>query len=69
MKPGLVFVYSNAISDEKEAEYNEWYNGIHAEECCVPGVRRLKRYKLADTAQALKDMASRQVTGKIVIEP
>jgi len=28
-----------------------------------------KRYKLADTAQALKDMASRKVTGKIVIEP
>ncbi|WP_322009102.1 NADPH:quinone oxidoreductase family protein [Paraburkholderia sp. J12] len=28
-----------------------------------------KRYTLADTAQALKDMASRKVTGKIVIEP
>ncbi|MFX1761988.1 NADPH:quinone oxidoreductase family protein [Paraburkholderia sp. A1RI-2L] len=28
-----------------------------------------KRYGLADTAQALKDMASRKVTGKIVIEP
>lgn len=28
-----------------------------------------KRYALAETAQALKDMASRQVTGKIVIEP
>jgi len=28
-----------------------------------------KRYRLDDTAQALKDMASRQVTGKIVIEP
>ncbi|MEX3839960.1 NADPH:quinone oxidoreductase family protein [Paraburkholderia sp. BR10882] len=28
-----------------------------------------KRYKLADAAQALKDMASRKVTGKIVIEP
>jgi NADPH:quinone reductase len=28
-----------------------------------------KRYKLADTAEALKDMASRKVTGKIVIEP
>ncbi|MEM5400710.1 NADPH:quinone oxidoreductase family protein [Paraburkholderia unamae] len=28
-----------------------------------------KRYKLADTAQALVDMASRKVTGKIVIEP
>ncbi|WP_395066361.1 NADPH:quinone oxidoreductase family protein [Paraburkholderia silvatlantica] len=28
-----------------------------------------KRYRLADTAQALKDMASRKVTGKIVIEP
>lgn len=28
-----------------------------------------KRYKLADTAQAFKDMASRKVTGKIIIEP
>jgi NADPH2:quinone reductase len=28
-----------------------------------------KRYGLADTPQALKDMASRMVTGKIVIEP
>ncbi|WP_321887482.1 NADPH:quinone oxidoreductase family protein [Paraburkholderia bannensis] len=28
-----------------------------------------KRYKLADSAQALKDMASRKVTGKIIIEP
>jgi NADPH:quinone reductase len=28
-----------------------------------------KRYRLAETAQALKDMASRRVTGKIVIEP
>jgi NADPH:quinone reductase len=28
-----------------------------------------KRYKLAETAQALKDMASRRVMGKIVIEP
>ncbi|CAG9196580.1 NADPH:quinone reductase-like Zn-dependent oxidoreductase [Paraburkholderia tropica] len=28
-----------------------------------------KRYTLEETAQALKDMASRKVTGKIVIEP
>lgn len=28
-----------------------------------------KRYRLDETAQALKDMASRRVTGKIVIEP
>lgn len=28
-----------------------------------------KRYKLADSAQALKDMASRKVTGKLIIEP
>jgi NADPH:quinone reductase len=28
-----------------------------------------KRYSLEETAQALKDMASRKVTGKIVIEP
>ncbi len=27
------------------------------------------RYKLADTAQALKDMAARKVTGKVVIRP
>ncbi|WP_322104664.1 NADPH:quinone oxidoreductase family protein [Paraburkholderia sp. J41] len=28
-----------------------------------------KRYRLEDTAQALKDMAARKVTGKVVIEP
>jgi NADPH:quinone reductase len=28
-----------------------------------------KRYALADTAQALNDMAERKVTGKVVIAP
>jgi NADPH:quinone reductase len=27
------------------------------------------RYALADTAQALNDMAARKVTGKVVIQP
>ena len=32
MGKGVIAVWSNPISDDKEAEYNEWYSGIHISE-------------------------------------
>jgi hypothetical protein len=50
MGKGLIFVYSNPVSPEKEDEYNAWGNGVHADELLeAPSVRSVSRYKVSDT--------------------
>lgn len=50
MTKGIIMVFSGPVSPDKEAEYNEWYSGLHIEELSAPeGVRVVTRYKLSDT--------------------
>ena len=52
MGKGVIAVWSNPISDDKEAEYNAWYNGIHISELTAGNqCRRVTRYKVSDTTQ------------------
>lgn len=50
MGKGVIVAYSNPVSKEAEAEYNEWYNGVHAVEFASPeGCTLLTRYKISGT--------------------
>ena len=52
MGKGVIAVWSNPISADKDAEYNEWYNGIHINELTSgKGCRRVTRYKVSDSTQ------------------
>ncbi len=49
MGKGIIVVFSNPSSAEKEAEYNEWYSGIHMDEMSQPaGCKLVRRFKLSD---------------------
>jgi hypothetical protein len=49
MGKGVIVVFSNPTSAEKEDEYNEWYSGIHIDELSQPaGCKLVRRFKLAD---------------------
>jgi len=46
MPKGKMFVLSNPTTPAQEAEYNNWYNNIHAGEvCALPGVTGMKRFR------------------------
>lgn len=51
MGKGVMLVWSNPESADKEAEYNRWYNDIHIPEMTESGhCKRVTRYKVsADT--------------------
>lgn len=50
MTKGVIMVFSNPVSEEREDEYNDWYSGIHFDELCAPeGVRAAKRFELFET--------------------
>ena len=50
MGKGVMLVWSNPESSDKEAAYNEWYNGIHIDEMTANGLcKRVTRHKLSDT--------------------
>jgi hypothetical protein len=52
MGKGVILVWSNPESPEKEAEYNTWYNGIHIDELCAgTGCHRVTRHKVSDSTQ------------------
>lgn len=49
MAKGVMLVFTNPASAEREDEYNKWYNGVHKDEFCAPeGVTGMTRYKLSD---------------------
>jgi len=48
MPAGVFVALSNAVSDEVDAEFNAWYDGVHAPEVLrIPGVRSCRRFRLA----------------------
>lgn len=50
MAEGVMLVWSNPESPDKEAAYNAWYNDIHIPELTENGLcRRVTRHKLSDT--------------------
>lgn len=50
MSEGIIMVFSNPASADKEAEFNDWYSGIHFDELTAPdGVKAAHRYKIHDT--------------------
>lgn len=50
MAKGVIMVFSNPASPDKEDEYNDWYSGIHFDELTAPeGVRAARRFRVSQT--------------------
>jgi hypothetical protein len=48
MSKGIFLALSNATSDDVEAEFNQWYTDVHAQQVlALPGVRSARRFRLA----------------------
>jgi hypothetical protein len=49
MPKGVFVAITNPVSPEREAEYNEWYEGTHIHEVlAVDGFKSARRYKAVD---------------------
>lgn len=50
MAKSVMLVFSNPIDAAREAEFNKWYDQVHAPEVvALPGFTGATRYKLSDT--------------------
>lgn len=50
MPKAMMLVFSNAVSDDREADYNEWYDGTHVPDILkVPGINTATRFKIVDS--------------------
>ncbi len=59
MPAGVFLALSNAVSDEVDAEFNAWYDGVHAPEVLrIPGVRSCRRFRLASDQVVPADPAT-----------
>jgi hypothetical protein len=48
MAKGVFLALSNPVSGDVDAEFNEWYDDVHAREMlALPGVRSFRRFRLA----------------------
>ena len=48
MPKGIFLALTNPMTDDVEAEYNQWYADVHAKEVlALPGVNSCRRFKLA----------------------
>lgn len=48
MSKALMIALSNPVSKEREEEYNNWYNNVHAKELmALPGFHSVRRYRAA----------------------
>jgi hypothetical protein len=48
MARGVILALSNAVSDDVDHEFNQWYDDVHAREVlAIPGVRSFRRFRLA----------------------
>lgn len=46
MGRALMLALSNPISSDRDQEYNDWYNNVHAKELmALPGFNGVRRYK------------------------
>ncbi|MBB5158931.1 DUF4286 family protein [Saccharopolyspora phatthalungensis] len=46
-------VFSDAVSQDREEEFNDWYSRVHVPDvCAIPGVVGARRFKLADVQSA-----------------
>jgi hypothetical protein len=49
---GIMVVEADPAGDERDAEFNEWYNETHIPEiCAIPGFVAARRYKIRDSVQ------------------
>ena len=50
MPKGLLLVFSQPVSADREAEYNNWYDNVHLHDLvAVEGVVSASRYQVSDT--------------------
>lgn len=62
MSKAILLVSTNPRSEDREDEYNEWYNETHLGELlAIPGVSGAKRYVLSDVPGGSKPPAHRYV--------
>ena len=49
MAQGQLFVLSNVVSAARDAEFNKWYNDVHAKEvCALDGFLGMTRYRITE---------------------
>jgi hypothetical protein len=47
MPKGRLIAFSNPCSSDREQEFNEWYDGVHADEIlALPGIAAMRRYRI-----------------------
>ena len=57
MPKGLLLVFSQPVSADREAEYNDWYDNVHLHDLvAVEGVASASRYRVSNS-QLLPDAA------------
>ncbi|SCW66434.1 hypothetical protein SAMN02927924_01940 [Sphingobium faniae] len=46
MAKSMMLALSNPVSKEREQEFNDWYDNVHAVQLlALPGINRVRRYK------------------------
>jgi hypothetical protein len=49
MPKGIIYLETNPVSPDREAEYHDWYNDTHLEEICsVEGITSARRFAPTD---------------------
>jgi hypothetical protein len=49
----IMTVFSDAVSAEREDEYNAWYSTVHVRDvCAIPGVKSARRFKTSAVESA-----------------
>ena len=49
----IMTVFSDSISSDREAEYNDWYGNVHVHDvCAIPGVQSARRFKASSVDSA-----------------
>jgi hypothetical protein len=52
MARGTLIVFTNPVANEREAEFNDWYNNIHAREVTsLPGFSAIRRLRVGSNVK------------------